>query len=153
MRLSEAAGLAREDVVLDADIPHVIIRPHPWRRLKTKCNERTLPLVGCALWSADKAVEASQHFPHLFRHQCNAKGCKASSASNALNKWLHANFRKDIVIHGFRHAMHDRLRAVSCPSEIIDQIGGWTTTGIGHAYGKGYSVEILAKWMQKIECY
>ena len=35
MRLSEAAGLAREDIVLDADIPHVIIRPHPWRRLKT----------------------------------------------------------------------------------------------------------------------
>ena len=29
MRLSEAAGLAREDIVLDADIPHVIIHPHP----------------------------------------------------------------------------------------------------------------------------
>ena len=42
--------------------------------------------------------------------------------------------------------------AVECPSDIIDQIGGWVTTGIGHAYGKGYSVEILAKWMQKIEC-
>ena len=39
MRLSEAAGLAREDIVLDADIPHVIIRPHPWRRLKTKGSE------------------------------------------------------------------------------------------------------------------
>ena len=36
MRLSEAAGLATEDIILDADIPHVIIRPHPWRRLKTK---------------------------------------------------------------------------------------------------------------------
>ena len=29
MRLSEAAGLAREDIALDADIPHVIIHPHP----------------------------------------------------------------------------------------------------------------------------
>ena len=38
---------------------------------------------------------------------------------------------------------------VAMPSHAI---GGWTTTGIGHAYGKGYSVEILAKWMQKIEC-
>ena len=46
----------------------------------------------------------------------------------------------------------ERSRAVECPLDIIDQIGGWTTTGIGHAYGKGYSVEILAKWMQKIEC-
>jgi len=29
MRLSEAAGLAKDDIVLDADVPHVIIRPHP----------------------------------------------------------------------------------------------------------------------------
>ncbi len=63
MRLSEAAGLAREDIVLDADIPHVIIRPHPWRRLKTKGSERTLPLVGASLWAAERAVEASHHSP------------------------------------------------------------------------------------------
>jgi hypothetical protein len=31
---------------------------------------------------------------------------------------------------------------------MIDAIGGWTTKGIGHAYGKGYSLEILAKWMK-----
>ena len=47
--------------------------------------------------------------------------------------------------------MRDRLRAASCPSEMIDQIGGWTTTGISHGYGKGYSVEILAKWMERIK--
>ena len=61
MRLSEAAGLAREDIVLDADIPHVINRPNPWRRLKTKGSKRTLPLVGESLWAAERAVEASQH--------------------------------------------------------------------------------------------
>ena len=55
----------------------------------------------------------------------------------------------DYVVFGLRHSLRDRLRAVECPSDIIDQIGGWTTAGIGHAYGKGYSVEILAKWMQK----
>ena len=64
MRLSEAAGLAKEDIVLDADIRHVIIRPHPWRRLKTKGSERTLPLVAAALWVAKRAVEASQHSPY-----------------------------------------------------------------------------------------
>ena len=40
------------------------------------------------------------------------------------------------------------LRAVECPSDIIDAIGGWATKGIGHAYGKGYGLEILAKWMK-----
>ena len=89
MRLSEAAGLAREDIVLDADIPHVIILPHPWRRLKTKGSERTLPLVGGSLWAAERALEASQHSPpYLFPRYCNDKGCKANSASAALNKWL-----------------------------------------------------------------
>jgi hypothetical protein len=34
----------------------------------------------------------------------------------------------------------------------IDAIGEWTTTGIGHADGEGYTVDIMAKWMQKIEC-
>ena len=59
--------------------------------------------------------------------------------------------KDDAVVHSFRHSMRDRLRAVECPSDIIDAIGGWTTKGVGHAYGKGYTVDILAKWMRKIE--
>ena len=58
----------------------------------------------------------------------------------------------DYVVHGLRISLKDRLRAVERPSDIIDQIGGWTTACIGHAYGKGYSLEMLVKWMQKIEC-
>ena len=30
------AGLASDDIVLDADAPHIKLVPHPWRRLKTK---------------------------------------------------------------------------------------------------------------------
>ena len=48
---------------MDADIPHVIIRPHPWRRLKTKGSERTLPLIGCSLWAAERAVAGFTAFP------------------------------------------------------------------------------------------
>ena len=58
-----------------------------------------------------------------------------------------------LSVFGFRHAMRNRMRAVSCPSEMIDQIGGWSSGKIGEGYGKGYSVEIMAKWMKKIECY
>lgn len=49
MRLSEAAGLASDDIVLDADMPHIKLIPHPWRRLKTKGSERLVPLVGASL--------------------------------------------------------------------------------------------------------
>ena len=40
LRLSEATGLAIDDIVLDEEIPHLIIRPHPWRRLKTKGSQK-----------------------------------------------------------------------------------------------------------------
>ena len=46
--------------------------------------------------------------------------------------------------------MRDRLRAVQCPSDMIDQIGGWATAGVGHSYGKGYSVDVKMKWLWDI---
>lgn len=147
MRLSEAAGLAREDIVLDADIPHVIIRPHPWRRLKTKGSERTLPLVGASLWAAERAVEASHHSPYLFLRYCNDKGCKANSASAALNKWLKQSIGDGYVMHSFRHSMRDRLRAVNCPSEMIDQIGGWSKRSVGEGYGEGFQLVQQMHWL------
>jgi integrase len=74
----------------------------------------------------------------------------ANSASGALNKWLKVQTGEGYTIHGFRHGMRDRLRAVECPSDIADQIGGWITEGIGQGYGEGYSIEILAKWLGRI---
>ena len=46
--------------------------------------------------------------------------------------------------------MRDRLRAVECPSDIIDQIGGWATDGVGQAYGEGYELKVCTKWMNLI---
>ena len=34
--------------------------------------------------------------------------------------------------------MRDRLRAVECPKEIIDQIGGWSSSDVGESYGEGF---------------
>lgn len=49
------------------------------------------------------------------------------------------------TMHGFPHSMRDRLRAVECPADIVDQIGGWQTGGVGHGYGSGYPLEVLRK--------
>ena len=151
MRLSEAAGLAREDIVLDADISHVTIRPHSWRRLKTKRSERTLPLVGCSLWAARRAVEASHYSPYLFPRYCNDKGCKANSASAALNKWLKQTIGDGFVMHSFRHSMRDGLRAVACPADMIDQIGGWSKASVGEGYGERYKISQLRSWMLELD--
>jgi integrase len=41
MRLSEAAGLHIDDIKLDCEIPHIDLKPHSWRGLKTRGSQRT----------------------------------------------------------------------------------------------------------------
>ena len=67
-----------------------------------------------------------------------------------LNKWLRNRLGEGNVIHGFRHSMRDRLRAVECPSDLIDQIGGWTRGSVGEGYGKGYDLMVKFKWIEKL---
>ena len=149
MRLAEAAGLHLDDLKLDDDIPNVDIRPHPWRSLKIKGSQRQVPLVGASLWAAQRikqTASSSFAFPRYTDHN----RCNANSASNALNKWIQVNFRDDIVIHGFRHSIRDRLRAVSCPSEMIDQIGGWSSGKVGEGYGEGYVLSSTMLYLRTI---
>ena len=137
MRLAEAAGLHIDDLHLDEEIPYVEIKPHPWRSLKTKGSQRQVPLVGASLWAAQRIKQTTSSC-FAFDRYTDEQQCKANSASNALNKWMQKNSRDDIVIHGFRHALRDRLRAAQCPSEMIDQIGGWSSGKIGEGYGDGF---------------
>jgi len=46
--------------------------------------------------------------------------------------------------------MRDRLHAVQCPFDIVNQIGGWSTAGVGNAYGSGYPIAVLYGWMEKV---
>jgi integrase len=74
----------------------------------------------------------------------------SSDASAALNKWIKKNF-KDLKAHCLRHTFRDRLRAVECPMDMIDQIGGWrSVSSIGSNYGQGYSMEQMKKWMELV---
>ena len=153
MRLGEAVGLATTDINLSDKIPHINITPHPWRRLKTKGSERCIPLLGKALWAASRAIEGASGSRFLFPRYNRGSSSNANSASAAINKWLKPRVPDGCVIHSFRHSMRDRLRAVECPSDIIDAIGGWTTTGVGQRYGTGQPLEVKAKWMRMIDFY
>ena len=149
MRLGEAAGLLLDDINLDADIPHVSITPHEHRSLKTASSKRTVPLVGVSLWAAQRIVSSQQTgfcFPRYNRQSTT----NTNSASAALNKWLKTVCSEQVVIHGLRHGMRDRLRAVEAPLEMIDQIGGWSLKSVGQGYGDGYSVEHCHTWLRKV---
>ena len=112
--------------------------------------KRFIPLVGASLWASNRLLKANDDSTFAFPKYCSEEGANANSASGALNKWLQENVSKQYVIHGFRHSLRDRLRAVECPSDIVDAIGGWRTAGVGQTYGNGYPLEVLKRWIEKI---
>jgi len=149
MRLSEAIGLAVDDLrIKNEEIPYVIVQNHPWRRLKTKGSERKIPLVGASLWAAKALQGSSSRF--AFPRYVKDGHCYTNSASAALNKWLRPRVPMNCSMHSFRHSIRDRLRAVGCPSEVIDQIGGWSSISVGQKYGEGFSISHLMNWIKKI---
>lgn len=148
MRLSEVCGLLVSDIHLDTTTPYIDLVEHPWRRLKTGPSKRQIPLVGFSLWAARQISYMGSDF--AFPKYCRTNKCNANSASAALNKWLKPHVPEACVIHSFRHSIRDRLRAVECPADIIDAIGGWTTEGIGHQYGEGHDLKVTYSWMKKL---
>ena len=149
MRLGEAVGLLKSDLIIKGETPHVLVQPHPWRRLKTAGSERKIPLVGLALWATKRILERDSEDGFAFPRYCSQHAHKSNSASATLNKWLRANVADGYVVHSLRHSMRDRLRAVECPADVIDRIGGWTTAGIGQGYGTGYPLDVLHRWMAR----
>ncbi len=150
MRLAEVAGLHIDDIRLDDAIPHVVIQEHPWRRLKTQGSRRVVSLVGASLWAAERVVQSKNGSSYAFPRYNATDQTNANSASAALNKWIKQNVEPNYTMHSFRHSMRDRLRAVECPADVVDQIGGWQTEGVGQGYGQGYPLEVIHKWLNQI---
>ena len=151
MRLSEAVGLVWDDIKLNHEFPHIDIKPHPWRRLKTSSSKRLIPLVGASL-EAVKIMHRQCDNSFLFKSYASEDGCNGNSCSATLNKWL-KQYVPDAVIHSFRHSFRDRLRNAGVQSEMIDQLGGWSRQSVGQGYGNGYDLSKLHEAIQSIVQY
>ena len=46
--------------------------------------------------------------------------------------------------------MRDRLQALGCLKEIINQIGERSTSDVGKSYGEGFDMKILHKWTNSL---
>jgi integrase len=150
LRLSEAAGLHKDDLALHHEIPHLIVQAHPWRTLKTSASERKVPLVGASLWAAQRIAANSTNTQYAFTRYNKSGQTNGNSASAALNKWLKSYVPVGCSFHSFRHSMRDRLRSVNCPSDAIDQIGGWSKDTVGQGYGLGFGLEALTSYLEQI---
>ncbi len=129
MRLAEAVGLHQDDLVLDTDVPCIQVRQHAWRLLKTSTSHRVIPLVGASLWAVQRIKQNGSDY--AFPRYTDCTKCNSNSASAALNKSLKQVAGSGNVINSFR----DRLGAVSAPSDMIDQPGGWNLQSVGQGYG------------------
>ena len=102
------------------------------------------------MWAARRAKETVTTSPYAFPRYTSAKGTNANFASAAINKLLMPRVPEGCVIHRFRQSLRDRLRAVQCPSDMIDQIGGGSTAGVGQSYGEGYGLTATTEFLMQI---
>lgn len=138
---NELTGLLPEDIILDAEIPHIHIRPRRGRSLKTKFRTRIIPLVGFAL-------DAFRTCPNGFTDYHD----RPDSLSNLVNKYLAAQKLMPTdqhTVYSLRHSFQDRLLAVNTPDRIQADL-------MGHKfgrplYGDGASLSHKLEWMKKIQ--
>ena len=107
-------------------------------------------MVREALWAVSRAIEGVSGSSFSFCRYNRGSTSNANPASAAINKWLKLKVPEGCVTHLFRHSLRGRPRAVECPSDIIDAIGGWTTTGIGQRYGLDQPLDVKRRWLEKI---
>lgn len=77
-----------------------------------------------------------------------------------LSKWFNQTFLKHANaktpkknFHSLRHSFRDALRRARTPLDVIDQLGGWTSTGravTSENYGDGFPLSDLALEVEKI---
>lgn len=138
LRLSEAANLTQDAIVLSGKVPHVRIRAHG-RELKTPQSERDIPLVGVSLMAA-------QRFPKGFPRYHD----KSAGLSAIVNKVLdNAGMRPGgQSLYSLRHTFEDRLTAVEAPEKLIANLMGHKYSR--PKYGSGPSLEQKREWLQRI---
>ena len=138
--INELCGLSPEDIRLDADVPHILIRTNTHRSLKTKYRERVIPLVGASL-------HAFQECPNGFpRYQ--GRNVQLSSTINKFLRQKGLLPSKHHTAYSLRHTFQDRLNTAEVPERINADL-------MGHKfhrprYGQGPSLEHKREWLERI---
>lgn len=100
-RPSELANITPENIRLDAEVPHIRIRPTKDRELKSGASVRDIPLVGVAL---EAMRQAPNGFPH-YRDRSYLLSASLTKAFKARGLFPTKQHR----IYSFRHSFEKRM--------------------------------------------
>ena len=110
---------------------------------------RQIPLDRASLWAANRIKETNSLPVYAFPRYTKTTTNNGNSTSAAINKWIATSARG--MCDSLFQTFHERpTRGVKCFVDMIDQIGGWSTAGIGQAYGEGYNLKALFYNMKDI---
>lgn len=120
-----------EDIVLDADIPHIKIVRRKNDRLKTSSRPREIPLVGASLHAFQQRPEGFSQYQD-----------RVNSVTTAIGKFLRENElyeREGQTLYSLRHTFQDQLTALNVPDRVQCDL-------MGHAferekYGEGATLQ------------
>ena len=137
-RPAEAAGLDWDDVHLDHDVPHIMLRPNEWRGLKTLASERDNPLTPEAKQALERWRDHTKagKTGAVFGETCR----DSSSLSQRLNKAIRtAGVPKSerLVSYSFRHGFKEALRQAGVSDDLQRHLTGHSDSSASEAYGAG----------------
>jgi len=139
-RPSEICNITPERIMLDADVPHLVIGFDANRQIKTESSARVVPLVGIAL-------EAMKRFPEGFARYLD----KETTFSNTMLKHLRARglLPSDRhVVYSARHAFEDRMKEAGVEDEMRRLLMGHSINR--PEYGSGGSLELRLSLLERI---
>lgn len=135
-RGGEISGLRVQDVVLDHTIPHIWVRWHEDRRVKTKTSIRPIPLVGDGYLAAWDAVQAAGKSDALFSRYAHERG--PDGVSGALMS--HVRMVTDNprhVVYSLRHNMKAWLTLAGVSERDENRVLGHAEAAVGNRYYGG----------------
>lgn len=131
----EIGGLRARDFVFDHKVPHVIVRPHEGRGLKTATRGRSLPLIGEALTVAREAVKSSKG-EMVFVPKgstLNPQGISQRLAKEMRNAGIPKSTR--LTPYSLRHGFEEAMKLANVRPGLIKYAMGHAGSGITDKYG------------------
>ena len=145
--VAEIAGLRVQDC--DTGKGCLTITPTPWRRLKNKTSERSVPLSQEAAKLLKDITKGKAAEEPVFERYAKDRGM--DNCSQMLMKRLRTVITdKKLTMHSLRHRMKDKLRNTGCPEAISMAILGHGANTVAANYGSGYALDVMREHMEKV---